>query len=125
DTFHTRSSPSFRSLSVARRSCRGVRANLTPAEAALGEALRGRKLGVAFRRQVVVCSRYVADFYAPTLRLVVEVDGGCHEQRRAADARRDRVLGRAGYRVLRLSAELVQRELPEAVARIRGELARR
>ena len=101
-----------------------MRANLNPAEAALWEALRARRLGVVFRRQVVLCGRYIADFYAPALRLVVEVDGGCHEQRRAADARRDRVLSRAGYRVLRLPAEQVLCELLEAVARIRRELER-
>jgi very-short-patch-repair endonuclease len=100
----------------------GMRANLNPAEVALWEAIRGRKLGVLFRRQVVLCGRYIADFYAPALRLVVEVDGGCHEQRRASDARRDRVLRQAGYRVLRLPAALVLCELLEAVARIRAEL---
>jgi len=35
---------------------------------------------------------------------VVEVDGGYHRERAAADARRDRVLERLGWRVLRVSA---------------------
>jgi very-short-patch-repair endonuclease len=38
------------------------------------------------------------------------------------DRRRDRVLQRAGYRVLRIDAELVMRELPVAIERLRGEL---
>jgi very-short-patch-repair endonuclease len=59
------------------------------------------------------------------VRLVVEVDGASHTLRRGHDARRDRQLARRGYRVLRLAAELVLRELPLALARIRevlGEL---
>jgi len=43
-------------------------------------------------------------FYAPSVRLVVEVDGGYHARRASADARRDRKLERAGHRVLRIEA---------------------
>jgi very-short-patch-repair endonuclease len=50
----------------------------------------------------------------------VEVDGGYHGDRARADARRDRVLERAGYRVLRLSEELVTRNLEMALARVRA-----
>ena len=53
---------------------------------------------------------------APSAKLVVEVDGEVHAGRAAADARRDRDLGRMGYRVLRLSRALVQEQLEEAVA---------
>ena len=81
-------------------------------------ALSGRRLGVVFRRQYRV-GRYVADFAAPAVGLVVEVDGACHARRSAADERRDRVLERAGWRVLRLPAELVERELAVVVERVR------
>jgi len=46
-------------------------------------------------------------------------------RRARADARRDERLERAGYRVLRLDAALVSRNLPEAVGRIRRVLAER
>jgi very-short-patch-repair endonuclease len=62
------------------------------------------------------------DFLAPRARLVVEVDGGYHMQRRRADARRDEKLRLLGYRVLRLEAELVMRELGAAVALVRKAL---
>ena len=78
------------------------RAQLTESEAKLWEALRGGGLGVRFRQQVVLLERYIVDFYAPSLRLVVEVDGGYHRLRRSADARRDRELRKAGYTVVRL-----------------------
>ncbi len=57
-------------------------------------------------------------------RLVVDVDGGCHALERRADERRDEKLGRLGYRVLRLEAGLVTRDLPTAVALLHGAVAR-
>ena len=91
-------------------------------EAALWRAISAGKLGVVFRRQVPLEGRFIVDFLAASARLAVEVDGPHHARRRAADARRDRVLARLGYRVLRLDAELVMHNLPEAVARIRAAL---
>ena len=90
------------------------------------QKLRGGKQGVVFRRQVVL-QGYIVDFYACAAQLVVEVDGEWHGSRASADARRDRVLAAAGYRVLRLSAERVLSALPEVVASIRAavELERR
>src|SRR5271165_4513780 len=74
-----------------------MRSAPTASEAWLFEAVRGGRLGVAFRRQVSILGRFIVDLLVPELRLVVEIDGPYHEQRRAADARRDRVLERAGY----------------------------
>jgi very-short-patch-repair endonuclease len=64
-------------------------------------------------------SRFIGDFVAPALKLIVEIDGSAHVHRRRADGRRDEKLGRLGYRVLRLDAELVVHDLPAAVARVR------
>jgi len=102
----------------------GMRRAPTASESALFELVRGGRLGVAFRRQVVVAGRYIADLFAPALGLVVEVDGEWHGRRRRADARRDRVLERAGLHVLRLDAGLVMREPEVAVARVRAAVAR-
>jgi len=66
----------------------------------------------------VPVDRYILDFVAPAATFVVEVDDRSHELKRTADAPRDRNLGRLGYRVLRLPAELVRANLEEAVARI-------
>jgi very-short-patch-repair endonuclease len=87
----------------------------------LWQAIRGKRLGVAFRRQVPI-GRYIVDFLASQARLVVEVDGGYHARRRAADARRDAWLQRQGYRVLRLDGELVRTDLNAAVKRVRRTL---
>jgi hypothetical protein len=68
----------------------------------------GGALGVAFKRQVLFGDRYVADFYAPSVGLVMEVDGGVHRGSRAADRRRDEWLRRRGYRVVRVNAAAQQ-----------------
>ncbi len=99
-----------------------MRAALTPSEQALWALLRGGQLGVWFRRQVPL-GRFIGDFVAASARLVIEVDGGYHARRRAADARRDRALARIGYRVLRLEAALVLQRPCEASALIRDALA--
>lgn len=51
-------------------------------------------------------------------RSIVEVDGGYHARREAADTRRDAKLRRVGYRVLRVRAREVLHELPEVLERI-------
>ncbi len=86
----------------------------TPSERALWHLLRARQLGVHFRRQVPLLGCCIVDFFAPAVGLVVEVDGPYHAEpaRQRADARRDRRLGKAGFSVLRLSAQLVL-EQPE------------
>ena len=97
------------------------RHSLTLSEARLWESLKGSRLGVGFRRQVPL-GRYIADFVAPSCKLVVEVDGAYHAERAAADARRDRVLGRLGYRVIRVSHEAVMQRHEEALSVIRAAL---
>ncbi|NUO53742.1 MAG: DUF559 domain-containing protein [Polyangiaceae bacterium] len=98
-----------------------MRSAPTTTEALLWGALCGSQLGVGFRRQLVV-GRFIADFAAPSARLIVEVDGGYHARRVRADARRDRELGRLGWRVVRVPAELVLHRLGDAVALVRAAL---
>ncbi|RYZ04842.1 MAG: DUF559 domain-containing protein [Myxococcales bacterium] len=89
---------------------RSMRHSPTASEEALWQALRGRALGVAFKREVPLGDRYIADFFAPSVRLVVDVDGGAHRGRGSADRRRDEWLSRRSYRVVRVEAALVLRD---------------
>jgi very-short-patch-repair endonuclease len=97
------------------------RAAPTASEERLWSALSGGKLGVAFRRQVVL-GNFIVDFLAPCARLVVEVDGSYHAQRAAADCRRDGKLRRLGYRVVRIPAALVTNDLRAALELVRAAL---
>ncbi|NUO54090.1 MAG: DUF559 domain-containing protein [Polyangiaceae bacterium] len=99
----------------------GLRSAPTTTEALLWTALCGSQLGVGFRRQLVI-DRVIVDFAAPSVRLVVEVDGGYHKQRVRADARRDRRLGKLGWRVARVPAELVLTDFVGAVALVLAAL---
>jgi very-short-patch-repair endonuclease len=97
---------------------------MTASEVRLWSGLKARQLGVQFRREVPLAGRYIVDFCAPSVRLVVEVDGACHASRPRADARRDAELHGLGYRVLRVEAALVMRDLPAVVALVRAALTR-
>jgi very-short-patch-repair endonuclease len=69
-----------------------MRFDCTPSETLLWNAIRGRRLGAEFRRQVPLLGRYIADFFAREAGLVVEVDGAGHSLRQSADERRDTAL---------------------------------
>lgn len=99
----------------------------TASERALWQLLRGGQLGAVFRRQVPLLGFCIVDFLAVGARLVVEVDGAYHAAAalRRADARRDRRLCRAGYRVLRLTAAEVLGQPAQAAARVVAALAAR
>ncbi len=93
----------------------------TFSEAKLWSRLKGSQLGVGFRREFVV-GRFIVDLCAPSRRLAVEVDGGYHARVAARDARRDRALVRAGWRVVRVDAELVVSDIDAAVQVVRRAL---
>ena len=101
-----------------------MRSAPTSSEARLFEELRGRKLGATFRRQVPLAGRFIADLYAPAVKLVVEVDGGYHAGRARADERRDRALAKLGVHVLRLPSQLVMADVAAVVERVRAEVER-
>ena len=116
-----RARQSFESIAPLEQFARQHRSRPTESEARLWSALKGRQLGVSFRRQVLIAG-VIADFCAPSRKLVVEVDGGYHRRKPRADESRDRKLLRLGYRVVRVSAELVLRDLSAAVALVRSAL---
>ena len=60
------------------------------------------------------------DFYCHSHRLVIELDGGIHEQQVDYDHERDAVLIQHGLTMLRLPNDLVLNHLPNALASIRA-----
>lgn len=57
-----------------------LRNKCTPEEALLWQNLRNSKLGAKFRRQHSV-GGYIADFYCPSQKLAIELDGAGHFQK--------------------------------------------
>ncbi|MEB3250311.1 MAG: endonuclease domain-containing protein [Merismopediaceae bacterium] len=95
-----------------------LRQQLTPAEAKLWEALRGRQLkGLKFRCQHPI-GRFIVDFYCPSLKLVIEVDGNIHTQRQDYDQARNNKFNNLGYRVLRFTNDEVIHDLPKVLNQI-------
>ena len=91
-----------RTLSMTSRA-RRLRNEITKAERKLWNTLRRDQLeGFHFRRQHPV-GPYVVDFYCPSIRLALEVDGGQHnyDKRQNRDRRRTRWLESRGITVLR------------------------
>jgi very-short-patch-repair endonuclease len=81
--------------------------------------LRRHGVGVHFRRQHPI-GGYIADFAALSHQLIVEVDGAHHDE--AHDAVRDAYLARAGFRVLRVKAWMVERHISVVLDVIRAAL---
>ncbi len=72
----------------------------TAAEKAFWEMVRKKALGVRFHREAPLIY-WIADFYCPRAKLVVEIDGSYHEGRQAYDERRTRAFQRLGLFVVR------------------------
>lgn len=85
---------------------------MTDAEIRLWARLRLHRLkDHRFQRQRVIGS-YIVDFYCPSAKLVIELDGGQHyfEQKQNADSHRDNYFKGKGLRVLRFSDSDVLKE---------------
>jgi very-short-patch-repair endonuclease len=103
-----------------------LRRQSTAAEEVLWERLRSRQfLGLKFRRQVPI-GQYIADFYCHDRRLVLELDGGIHDEPRqqSHDGNRDLNLTTLGYTILRFTNEEVLRNLDLVLETTRRQLER-
>ena len=80
---------------------REMRLNPTEPEKRLWRHLSASQLGGhKFRRQAVI-DYYIADFFCPLKKLIVEVDGDTHDVE--ADYKRDDRLRNRGYRTVRFT----------------------
>jgi len=97
---------------------RELRHKPTPAERHAWSLLRNRRLlGLKFRRQHVLHG-FIVDFYCPSLKLVVELDGKPHAdtQQVEYDAARTAWLSEAGYRIIRIrNSDLAAARLRELI----------
>jgi very-short-patch-repair endonuclease len=102
-----------------------LRKNSTDAERQLWRVLRSRQLaGHKFRRQQPL-GGFIVDFVCFEKRLVVEVDGGQHNEplQAANDSERSTWLEQQGFRVLRFWNHEILREIEsvkETIARALG-----
>ena len=94
-----------------------LRHNATSAEKYLWQSLRANKLlGRKFRRQHGIAS-YIVDFYCPSEKLIIELDGKVHNHPDQViyDRRRDAFLKKLGFKILRIDNELVFSNIREVM----------
>ncbi len=107
-------------ISEMKQRRRELRNNQTPAEKIMWEHLRNRKLlGIKFRRQYSV-DYYVIDFYAPSLKLAIEIDGGIHNipEQKEYDKIREEHIKNYGIKILRIKNEEIFENLHNVLSRI-------
>jgi very-short-patch-repair endonuclease len=108
---------------IQRERSRQLRATMTDAERKLWSVLRDRQLGgLRFRRQFPF-KQFFVDFVCLEVCLIVEVDGGQHDEQRAYDVARDRLLTERGFQVMRVWNNDVMKNI-EGVAEAILEAAR-
>jgi very-short-patch-repair endonuclease len=97
---------------------RELRREMTREERILWQELRGGKIeGLHFRRQQVI-DGFIADFYCHEARLVIEVDGGSHEEAVEYDIERSQILAHRRLRVLRFQNAEIINALPTVIEEI-------
>ncbi len=98
---------------------RKLRAEMTPPEIALWQALRTRPGGHKFRRQHPA-GIYVLDFFCSKARLAIEVDGRAYDSASviAKDEARSRFLREQGIATTRIPAKLVLEDIEAVVRRL-------
>jgi very-short-patch-repair endonuclease len=103
---------------------RQLRAEIVNAELKLWQRLRNRQLdGLKFRRQTPV-GKYIADFVCHEMKLVVELDGPSHDERKDHDTLRTAFLESQGFRVIRFLNEDVHRSIDDVLRAILRECGR-
>jgi len=91
---------------------RDLRTHATPAEKLLWELLRNRQVaGHKFRRQQII-DGFIADFFCEDAKLVIELDGGIHDdsEQKKIDIHRENVFKLRGLATLRIPNEMVYQE---------------
>jgi very-short-patch-repair endonuclease len=112
------------SKSIRQATAKRLRANTTPHERMLWRALKELPVGgTHFRRQAPI-GPYIVDFFCPAAHLIIELDGGHHNEDETAKRDRERQLWleREGYRVVRFWNSEIIGDLTAVLERIYQEL---
>ena len=103
---------------------RKLRNNPTDAEVLLWEYLSKINIsGIKFRRQHPLLY-FIADFYCHKAKLIIEVDGSCHEipHQHMYDKNRDNELSDLGIKVVRFTNDRVFKDIENVINEIVNEI---
>jgi leucyl-tRNA synthetase len=106
---------------------RNNRKEQTEAEEVLWKELRNSKLGFKIRRQHYI-GNFIVDFVSLDKKLVIEIDGGYHNdiEQKERDEERTLILEQKHYfKVIRFTNQEVEKDLSTVLSKIKSELQKR
>jgi very-short-patch-repair endonuclease len=102
---------------------RDMRHPLTTAESKVWNHVRNHQRGPKIRRQHPI-DRFIADFYCPQVKLIIEIDGDSHSNPDQAsyDLERTSYLQAGGYTVIRFPNHQVENDLDTVLEIIQNKI---
>ena len=102
---------------------RYLRKEETETEKILWEEIRNSKLGIKFRRQHPI-DMYILDFYAPEIKLAIELDGSIHnlKENKEYDKERTQYLKSKETEVIRFWNSEIENNLENTLKKIQGKI---
>jgi imidazole glycerol-phosphate synthase subunit HisF len=99
---------------------------MTEPEKILWSRIKGSQLGCRFKSQYIMHG-WIVDFYCPSYRLVIEVDGTHHNEpdQLIKDNFRDKIMIQSGYRVMRFTNYDVYNNLDRVLNIIKSHFSTR
>ncbi len=115
---------------IATEAARQLRKNSTEAEKTFWEIVRNRKINKEkFNRQFPIFFEYenenrffIADFYCHKKKLIIEIDGGIHEQQKDYDEMRTAIINELGVKVIRFNNVDMKDNLNKVIQELKREL---
>jgi len=107
------------SVEIMKRASR-LRKDQTSAEKIIWQRLRRRQIGgLRFRRQHPINS-FIADFYCHEAKIVIEIDGGIHDdqEQKQKDIARQEIITDFGIKVLRFKNEEIFNDIDSVIKTI-------
>ena len=108
---------------ILKEHAKRMRSMPTDAERLLWMFLQKNKLGKPFRRQYIIADN-IADFACLPARLVIEIDGGYHDNIRQQyhDQTRTNEIEKLGFNVIRFTNEDIFTRLDEVINIIKNKI---
>lgn len=113
----------YGSKAITFKNAKRLREKMTEAEKILWSRLSNKQInGYRFKRQHPI-AKFIADFYCHQANLIIEVDGGIHQQKNQIiyDKERTLVLEALGCRILRFTNNEVANQIEEVIKTIKNE----
>ena len=98
-----------------------LRNNSTLSEVLLWKQIKGKALGVKFKRQVPMLE-YIVDFYCQEIGLAIEVDGNIHDFRYLEDAQRQQEIEKYGVIFIRFSNEEIKNNMFSVILSLESKI---